>query len=173
MSHLCNYIPCRIFFLNPRSLGGHRPPPLIFVGGWLLTSPEEELNRRRGDMQPVGDSDSETHSSTGGIQVRMGVRCLDVNGSLQLTFPQLYAHTHTPQNLTKTRNQTRSNLGTTRSYGTVDSNPSLTPPQSQTYSAHSNGSSGEVRVAIKMNSALSGRDSAIMEESENSDPEQL
>ena len=70
---------CRIFFLNPRSLGGLKPPPLRFVGGWLLTSPEEELNRHRGEPQPMTDSDSENHSSTGGTQVRIGVHCLKEN----------------------------------------------------------------------------------------------
>ena len=89
------------------------------------------------------------------------------------THTHAHTQTHT-ENSSKTRNrdQTRSNLGTTRSYVTVESNPSLTPVPSHTYSGHSN-SSGEARVAIKMNSAHEGRESAIIEESENSDPDQL
>lgn len=64
-------IPARVFFLTPKSIAGKKPSPLKFIGGWLLTSPEEELNQQveaMPEIEPEPDSVS-TQAGNMGIQV--------------------------------------------------------------------------------------------------------
>jgi len=44
-----------VFFLTPKTINGRHPPPLKFVGGWLLTSPEEDLSQQIKDMDSSMD----------------------------------------------------------------------------------------------------------------------
>lgn len=66
-----NRFSYRIFFLTPKSIDGKKPQPLKFVGGWLLTSPEEELSQQLEglphDIQSDPDSVSTNRASS--IQV--------------------------------------------------------------------------------------------------------
>lgn len=63
---------------------------------------------------------------------------------------------------------TRSNLGTTRSYGTADSNP-MTPVATATYTSTSNGSGAAIRYKFK--GCNGSQHEAIYEGQEDSDPE--
>ena len=64
--------PHRVFFLTPKSIDGKKPTPLKFAGGWLLTSPEDEVLL---PTEPMPDINAETSSVGGntGIQVSRGL----------------------------------------------------------------------------------------------------
>ena len=61
----------RIFFLNPKQRDGNYPPPLVYEGGWLLTSPNEENGvhpqSAQSDLDPEPD---DTEALAGGITVQ-------------------------------------------------------------------------------------------------------
>ena len=61
----------RVFRLTPDSIDGKKPLPLKFVGGWLLTSPEEDLSEQVEDLSPHIESDpaSTSQGTLTGIQV--------------------------------------------------------------------------------------------------------
>ena len=63
----------RVFFLTPKSIDGKKPTTLKFAGGWLLTSPEDEVLLATEPIMP--DINSETSSVGGntGIQVGRGL----------------------------------------------------------------------------------------------------
>ena len=48
----------RIFFLNPKQRDGHSPPPLVYEGGWLLTSSEEEVGAPSLSLQSEPEPDN-------------------------------------------------------------------------------------------------------------------
>ncbi|XP_064402709.1 uncharacterized protein LOC135348427 isoform X3 [Halichondria panicea] len=107
----------KVFRLTPDLIDGKKPLPLKFVGGWLLTSPEEDMSQQVEDYSP--GIDPEPPSMHTGIQNTGRIR----------------------------KNTTRSNMGTTLygTVGSVDSNPMRTPVATATYTSATNGSRPAVR----------------------------
>ncbi|KAL5463208.1 hypothetical protein EMCRGX_G032087 [Ephydatia muelleri] len=65
------WVMSKIFFLNPKQRDGNYPPPLVYEGGWLLTSPNEENGvhpqSAQSDLDPEPD---DTEALAGGITVQ-------------------------------------------------------------------------------------------------------
>ncbi len=168
----------RVFRLTPDLIDGKKPLPLKFVGGWLLTSPEEDMSQQVEDYSP--GIDPEPPSMHTGIQVRGRTHTLTHPPTLHAHWHSgegAYTHTHTlthpptliQQNIGRIRkNTTRSNMGTT-SYGavsSVDSNPMRTPVATATYTSATNGS----RPAVRYKGQRSARQDPMYEGSDDSNP---
>ena len=87
----------RVFRLTPDLIDGKKPLPLKFVGGWLLTSPEEDMSQQVEDYSP--GIDPEPPSIHTGIQVRGRTHTLTHPPTLHAhrhSGEGAYTHTHTP-----------------------------------------------------------------------------
>ncbi len=186
----------RVFRLTPDSIDGKKPLPLKFVGGWLLTSPEEDLSEQVEDLSPHIESDpaSTSQGTLTGIQVNTHTHTTrthtytTIHPSHTHTTPHHmhthhhthththhtphhttphHTHTHVQQNTRRVRlNATRSHMGT-NSYGSVDSNPMITPVGTATYTSATNGNGSSVRHKFKGQS----RQDPVYEGSGDSNPE--
>ncbi len=87
----------RVFRLTPDSIDGKKPLPLKFVGGWLLTSPEEDLSEQVEDLSPHIEADpaSTSQGALTGIQVNTHTHT-HTHIHTTHTHHTTHHHTHTP-----------------------------------------------------------------------------